>query len=159
MTRVTILLNDTVSIINERDLNAQAMFEYVKNKKGPLSSTHSRIGIGYITSPSLEDRTWPDLYTIIAAQGIETGFASVGRSTRNGTYDVYYGPHVGKDAIQVFMALMKPNSPRGEIKLASSNPDDLPIIDPKIFGHPSDSRRMAEGMVCLCTCIYVSIYL
>jgi hypothetical protein len=34
VTRVSILLNDSVSIINSRDLNAPVMFDYLQNKKG-----------------------------------------------------------------------------------------------------------------------------
>lgn len=49
-----------------------------------------------------------------------------------------------KDGFFVNVMLAKYNS-RGELKLASSNPKDKPIINPRYFSHPDDIKIMIDG--------------
>eukprot|EP00930_Biecheleria_cincta_P068057 TRINITY_DN5513_c0_g1_i1.p1 TRINITY_DN5513_c0_g1~~TRINITY_DN5513_c0_g1_i1.p1 ORF type:complete len:295 (+),score=25.10 TRINITY_DN5513_c0_g1_i1:107-991(+) len=48
------------------------------------------------------------------------------------------------DAIALIPIIVLPQS-IGSLKLASSNPDDHPIIDPKYFSHPRDLEVMVEA--------------
>ncbi|ODM89121.1 Glucose dehydrogenase [FAD, quinone] [Orchesella cincta] len=50
-----------------------------------------------------------------------------------------------KDIFMVNVMLGKPSS-RGDIKLASTDPLESLIMDPKYFSHPDDIRRMVDGM-------------
>ena len=35
---------------------------------------------------------------------------------------------------------------RGSVRLRSSNPAELPLVDPNFLGHPDDVKRSAEGV-------------
>ena len=62
-------------------------------------------------------------------------------------HDVYrrdknYEPY---DSLLLMPTLLRPKS-RGTIRLASSNPKDLPLIDPNYFDHPDDVATLVSGM-------------
>jgi choline dehydrogenase len=46
--------------------------------------------------------------------------------------------------VTVFINVSPPKS-RGEIRLRSSNPDDRPVIDHRLYGDPADMRAMISG--------------
>jgi len=46
--------------------------------------------------------------------------------------------------VTVTTVVIKPKS-RGEVRLASSNPDDMPLVSPNLLKHPADMTEMLEG--------------
>jgi choline dehydrogenase len=56
------------------------------------------------------------------------------------------GPEPGEDGPTALLlaGLMKPRS-RGELRLASPNPETAPAADPGYLRHPEDRKRMAAG--------------
>ncbi|MCW1950253.1 MAG: GMC oxidoreductase, partial [Octadecabacter sp.] len=46
--------------------------------------------------------------------------------------------------VTVTTVVVKPKS-RGEVRLASANPDDMPLVSPNLLKHPDDMREMIEG--------------
>jgi choline dehydrogenase-like flavoprotein len=44
----------------------------------------------------------------------------------------------------VTTVVVKPKS-RGSVRLASANPDDMPLVSPNLLSHPEDARAMIDG--------------
>jgi len=105
--------------------------------------------VGYSNTTNFVDPSWPDLYFILSGQGIEKSQAQASRvqGQKPGTFDKYYTPHVGKDAVIATIFLARPPSINegGEIKLASNNHNDPPLIDPKYLKDPADVQAIIDG--------------
>lgn len=56
----------------------------------------------------------------------------------------YFGPHANRDGFQISVSGARPSS-RGYVTLESSNPKELPIIDPQYLSQQDDLRRLVEG--------------
>jgi choline dehydrogenase len=82
-------------------------------------------------------RTRPGL----VAPNIQLIFAMASFTLDQSTKSIRFGK---KGAISVAVAVMKPKS-RGEVRLASGNPRDAPIIDHKLFGERDDLKQLVEG--------------
>jgi len=128
---------------------AQFLFRIYDEFTGPLSSIHLRFAIGYSNSSNFEDPSWPDLYHIVNAQGIDQGQGKPSsiQNQRPGTFDKYYQPHLKKDAIvaAVFVVRRTGNRTDGNVRLASSNHDDSPLIDPKYLNDQMDVEQLIDG--------------
>ena len=114
-----------------------------------MSSVEGRIAIGYINSKSNADHSWPDLYFILGGRGITPQNAEVNTitGTKPGSFDKYYAPYVGKDAVYFIVDVCRPKSnPDGSIRLASKNHEDKPLIDPLYLRDSSVTQLMTEGM-------------
>src|ERR1700710_159209 len=74
---------------------------------------------GYITSKLYNDPSWPDLHIYIHEQLLNP-------NTINQLDTVFFA-----------VELVRSDS-EGSIKLASSDPNDLPIIDPNMLSDPTD---------------------
>ncbi|KAA2236289.1 GMC family oxidoreductase [Salinarimonas soli] len=46
--------------------------------------------------------------------------------------------------LTVTTVVVKPKS-RGSVRLASANPDDMPLVSPNLLSHPDDARAMIDG--------------
>lgn len=103
---------------------ADALSEFEATGTGLLATQHLDAG-AFI---SLEGDTWPSLQSIFTP-GIAEFYRSDGAPD---TGHVYIGGYV-----------CRPKS-RGTVTLASSNPLDRPLIDPKYFSEPDDMRMTKE---------------
>lgn len=139
--------NSNSTFLSDRDLNNAVINEYILNGTGPLSSTQFRIALGYITSEEFKDPSWPDIYLIVSGRGIDNGFGpglAKGLGGKPNVFESYLQPYIGQDAHQIRVILARPKS-TGEIRLASSNPDDMPLINPNYYASEMDVKRMIEG--------------
>ncbi|ODM94348.1 Glucose dehydrogenase [FAD, quinone], partial [Orchesella cincta] len=66
-------------------------------------------------------------------------------SIKSGLFANYVGGFENKDGFMVNVMLGKPNS-RGEVRLASSDPFDKPVLDPKYFTHSEDVKILVDGI-------------
>ena len=54
-------------------------------------------------------------------------------------------PYYGRDGVTILPVILHPKS-RGTIRLRSDNPLDNPLIDPKYFSHPEDSKDLVHAI-------------
>lgn len=59
-------------------------------------------------------------------------------------YEQVYKPYLGKPTYVCFVSHIQPKS-RGEILLNSTDPYDLPLINPNYFKEEEDVRDMVAG--------------
>ena len=97
-------------------------------KSGPITSNVVEGGAFWFAD---KDAAMPDLqFHFLAGAGAEAGVRSVPEGSSGITLNSY---------------TVRPKS-RGTVRLRSSNPDDLPLIDPNFLGHPDDLKTSVEGV-------------
>lgn len=100
---------------------------------GPLSEklysgneSAPQFAMGYMSSSFHNDDSRPDIQFYIHEMPVSS-------PSPDAMDKVFFG-----------VSLMRPESV-GTIRLASSNPDDHPLIDPKLYDVPTDIERMIDG--------------
>lgn len=107
---------------------AWAGAQYVLFGSGPIASNVVEGGAFWYADPSQE---YPDLqFHFLAGAGAEAGVPSVPQGTSGITLNSYN---------------LRPKS-RGTVRLRSSNPADMPLVDPNFLGHPDDLKISIEGV-------------
>ncbi|CAG7711607.1 unnamed protein product [Allacma fusca] len=129
-----------------RDLNMDALIEYVATGDGPFCT----LGVlgGSIKSSSIAAPDWPDIYNLFFTMGITENTIGVFQDVygvRQGVLQKYFAQDLGKDGIFI-LALLGLTKTRGEVKLRSDSPFDKLDIDPKYFSDPDDMKIMLEAV-------------
>jgi choline dehydrogenase-like flavoprotein len=103
-----------------------AGIQYMLTKTGPVaSSLFETGGFWYVD----KDARSPDMqFHLGLGSGIEAGIAKLKNA-----------------GVTLNSAYMRPRS-RGTVKLASSNPDDAPLIDPNFWSDPNDREMSLRGL-------------
>jgi hypothetical protein len=89
-------------------------------------SVFNPLGVIYKASREENNPSWPDIQIL----GL-----GIGAQMPNGE---------SSESIGCFIFLKRPRS-NGIVRLASNNPNDPPIVDPKYLTHPSDIDRLLDG--------------
>ncbi|ODM98588.1 Glucose dehydrogenase [FAD, quinone] [Orchesella cincta] len=142
------IMNKSESLILHRDVDFNALVNYFRNGKGPLTSPQACVAVGLVSTPG-HSTDWPNIMYTVASLGmffglpyiLDTAF-STGKLAES-----YLGPYVGQDSHVILVTLGLPRS-RGFIRLKDNNPLSQPIIDPQYFTDPTDSdiKAMVRGV-------------
>lgn len=103
----------------------QAAFEWRRQRTGLLTSNAAEAG-GFIKSASTEATPDLQLHFVVAK------LVNHARSLVLG------------HGLSCHVCLLRPLS-RGSVQLASAQPMDAPLIDPRFLSHPDDLRRLVQG--------------
>lgn len=138
-------------------LNPLKMIKYVLDRKGDLLS-NSGIESGLFAKTSFQpengdkfQRTDIQIHSAPVGPNADygQGFALMtGQSIDQykALFKVGSGPDFeSNDTLALMPTLLRPKS-RGTIRLASSDPKDLPLIDPRYLSHPDDVETLAAGL-------------
>ncbi len=102
--------------------------QYVLFKSGPVTSNVVEGGAFWYADTS---RDVPDLqFHFLAGAGAEAGVPSVSPGSSGITLNSY---------------TLRPKA-RGTVRLRSSRPEDMPLVDPNFLGHPDDLKTSVEGV-------------
>ncbi len=105
-----------------------AGMQYVLFKSGPVTSNVVEGGAFWYSDEKLER---PDLqFHFLAGAGAEAGVPAVPKGSSGITLNSYN---------------LRPKA-RGTVRLSSSNPQDMPIVDPNFLGDPDDLKISVEGV-------------
>lgn len=105
-----------------------AGMEYVLFKSGPVASNVVEGGAFWYADKS---NPVPDLqFHFLAGAGAEEGVPNVPKGSSGITLNSY---------------TLRPKA-RGTVRLRSSNPADMPLVDPNFLGHPDDLKTSVEGV-------------
>ena len=136
------------SMVADRFYNLPSVARYFLRGKGPLTSVGGAEGLAWVkTKYANQSDDWPDIeFHFVAGTPVSDGGTDVrlNNNVRDDVWYNYYAPIARTDTWQVIPMLLRPES-TGTIRLASSNPDDKPIIDPRYFSSDQDLRVVIEG--------------
>ncbi|MEM6985719.1 MAG: GMC family oxidoreductase N-terminal domain-containing protein [Pseudomonadota bacterium] len=109
-----------------------AGLQYLLFKSGPVTSNVVEGGAFWFGD---SEQDVPDLqFHFLAGAGAEAGVPSVPKGTSGITLNSY---------------TVRPKA-RGTVRLRSSDPSDLPVVDPNFLGHPDDLKTSVEGVKISC---------
>jgi choline dehydrogenase-like flavoprotein len=135
------------SLMADRDFTPQFLHSYFHGGLSPFSTLGA--GAGALFSSSIKnDPSYPDIYLTYLANGNFKGYAAgfeAGNGIKPGIFQEYMKADEGKDSFMTLVVLATPKS-YGEIKLASADPMEHPLIDPNYLSHPDDIKVFVEGM-------------
>ena len=97
---------------------------------------------------SLAAKGWPDLllegFTWGGLYGNVINDLEKTMDFKRDILEKYYDGHIGNDSFVVVVSLGRPKG-CGELKLASTDPFQPPLIDPKYLHDPDDRQVFLEG--------------
>lgn len=138
-----------------RDFYLETITNYFKDNRGILSTPMTTNAVAYLYSSLALNKmkkanitrkqVSPDiqLTLIPSAPGIYSILEKTG-SIKKGMLTSYLGNSDKKDAFFINVMLSKYQS-RGEMKLASTNPMDKPLLNPRYLSHPEDIKILVDG--------------
>ena len=136
------------SLVDTRFINLPSFFNYSINRSGPLASLAGCEGLAWIkTKYADQSIDWPDIeFHFVAGTPVSDGGTLVRRNNgvRDDIWEEYYAPLSWTDSWQVIPMLLRPLSV-GTIRLASADPNDKPLIDPRYFSNEQDLKVIIEG--------------
>ncbi len=103
----------------------KGIFEWRRQRTGPISSPFAEAGAFFRSSPEVKV---PDLQLIFVVAIVDDHARKM---------------HLGH-GISCHLTLLRPKS-RGSVGLASPDPRDAPLIDPRFFSDPADMPVMLDG--------------
>ena len=142
-------INNTLSLVDTRLLSVPVMYKYVRHHKGPWTTLGGCEGLAFIkTKYANQTDDWPDIqYHFVAGTPVSDGGKQIryNHGIRNEVWNDYFGTLEWVDTWQVIPVLLRPKSV-GTIRLASTDPYAMPLIDPKYFSDIQDMKVLIEGI-------------
>ncbi|KAH9367711.1 hypothetical protein HPB48_011357 [Haemaphysalis longicornis] len=120
--------------------------EYAFARTGPLALAFGVECVAFVSTPG-EDADYPNIQLLLSTLNPTTNEAEylalqIGLSQE--MFDGYYRKNSDKYVFQVVPILLHPDS-TGSIRLRSTDPNDYPIIDPKLLSSDEDLDGMVAG--------------
>ena len=144
---LTFTVPHRISLSHQNVFNTANLLKYYKSGRGPLTSLGGIEGLGFVKT-KYANSSAPDIEIHMIAGNL---LSENGRSLRQflGVRDEiwrkYYQPYHKFDSFSLDPVLLRPKS-RGFVRLASANPHDAPLIDPRYLTHPQDLATIVEAM-------------
>ncbi|XP_075231530.1 alcohol dehydrogenase [acceptor]-like [Lycorma delicatula] len=144
-----IKLNSSSPIWHTTMTNPKYAYDYFVKSEGPFTFPGCEI-VGLMHSPFIKsvNNTPPDIQIMTLPAGLSTDAGVVLRKAmgiNNLLWKNYFAPLVGQSVGTMLATLLHPKS-RGVVRLRSSDPFELPIIDPQYLSHPDDLHTLSKGM-------------
>ena len=137
------------SLILKEVATVPNMLNFFLRGKGPFTSTGAAEGLAWVnTKYAPVDKDWPDIeFHFIGGSPVSDMSYAVrhGSGIRDDVWNEYYEPLLNTHTWQVMPMLLRPQS-KGTIRLASADPFDKPLIDPRYFGVEQDLKVLVEGV-------------
>lgn len=136
------------SFLMPRDLTGPLLAQYYMSGTGPFTST--RLEGTYTfrsTKAKREGLKYPDIFTYILAHTTDDGFERDMGGAINTKKDIlrsYYKMWQGQDNFFQLVTLPKPSA-LGTLRLKDSDPNSLPLLDPKYLQNQRDVDLLVEG--------------
>ncbi|OXA50686.1 Glucose dehydrogenase [FAD, quinone] [Folsomia candida] len=134
------------SFLLDRDFTPTNIVSWIVSGRGPLSTSGLQ-GAGAISSMPARARgeaNWPDVLLLLHGQGIHSTYANTFATAHS--LQVWYISY-GRDSFHIRIVGARPTS-TGSVLLASTNPRDPPIINPRYLDDAgsADIRILTEGI-------------
>lgn len=128
------------------DKAAALMGQWLLNGKGPGSGAF----FSAVLFHAFEDPALPELEVFMTPMVVDENLTDGEEEKtpllqRLGRKLLVRGRKVARPGVQIDINLERPRS-RGSVRLASSNPQDAPLIDPNYFSEPEDLDELLRGV-------------
>ncbi|EEB16963.1 glucose dehydrogenase precursor, putative [Pediculus humanus corporis] len=145
---MTFLIDQPVSIVQDRFQTVPVTTHYVINERGPMTSLGGLEAVAFInTKYANKSDNYPDIQYHFAPASVNSDAGLRVRKILGLTdrlYNAVYKPIANHDVFTILPLLLRPKS-RGWVRLRSSNPFHYPIINANYFDHPLDIATLVEG--------------
>lgn len=150
MAGLAFLVNDSVTIVEDRYRNPRYILDYMLEGTGPYTIPGGAEAIMFTRTKYCEesDPRLPDMELVFgpgALTGDTGGSLKEMLSIDDGLYKEVYKPYLGKDAWSLVPVLLRPKS-KGYLKLRSKNPFHPPLFYPNYFQDERDLYTLVEGI-------------
>ncbi|XP_066974360.1 glucose dehydrogenase [FAD, quinone]-like [Macrobrachium rosenbergii] len=125
-----------------------AIERYVLEREGPYAAPIGDIANAWIGVNGEIDNDYPDVQISLspAPFHLDRGlFVPYIFGLEKELYMRHYSPLFGEDGFTLLINLLRPKSV-GSVTLRSSNPDDLPVIDPQYLSNDDDIYTLLKGV-------------
>ncbi|EAT44643.1 AAEL004014-PA [Aedes aegypti] len=138
---LTFLVNNTMSMMVEREMSIENFMDFQLRHTGPLTSIGGCETIGFFDSEHPNDSDgWPD-YELLQIGGTMAGDPSfeLNFNYKHETFQKLFGEVQRKslNGFTVFPLILRPRS-SGRISLKNASPFRYPVIEPNYFSDPYD---------------------
>lgn len=145
---LTFVINQPVSIIENRFHTMSTVLEYAIFGQGPLTIMGGVEGLGFVNTKYVNaSEDFPDIeFHFVSGSTNSDGGNQLMKihGLKDSFYKSVFEPLAGKDTFSIFPMLLRPKS-KGSIKLRSSNPFEYPKIYPNYFDNEEDIKTLIEG--------------
>ncbi|XP_012274590.1 glucose dehydrogenase [FAD, quinone] [Orussus abietinus] len=146
---LTFMVNQEVSMVENRLHSVPAVLQYAVFGDGPLTVLGGVEGLAFVnTKYANASEDFPDIELHFISGSTNSDGGRQIRKVHGLTkrfYDAVFGPIGNKDTWSVIPMLLRPRS-KGVIELRSKDPFDHPLIYPNYFKDPQDMATLVEGV-------------
>lgn len=145
----TFLINEKISIVQDRIESVPSVLKYAMLGDGPLTVPGGVEALAFVnTKYANETEDYPDIeFHLVSGSTNSDGGVQIRKA--HGLTDEFYenvfAPINNQDVWSAIPVLLRPKS-RGFIKLRSKNPFDYPVIIPNYFKENIDIKVLTEGV-------------
>lgn len=146
---VLFAINDTYALSLKRVMQAKYVNQWIYDGTGPISVPGGLQGQAFVNTKYMDPKlNWPDIQMKLMLGSVASDNGTQLRNMVNiddKVWDGYFKPLTEMDNYSIFPILVRPKS-RGTLRLASTNPHDYPLIDPRYFSAKGDLETLVEGV-------------
>lgn len=145
---LTFMVNQPVSVVENRLHTMTTVLEYAVLGQGPLTIMGGVEGLAFVnTKFANASDDYPDIeFHFVSGSTNSDGGGQLRKAhgLTESFYDAVFKPINNMDAWSIIPMLLRPKS-IGSIRLRSKNPFDFPYIYPNYFKDESDLKTLVEG--------------
>ena len=145
---LTFMVNQAVSVVENRLHTMTTVLEYAVLGQGPLTIMGGVEGLAFVnTKYANASDDYPDIeFHFVSGSTNSDGGGQLRKAhgLTESFYDAVFKPINNMDAWSIIPMLLRPKSV-GSIRLRSNNPFDFPYIYPNYFKDESDLKTLVEG--------------
>lgn len=144
---LTFMVNQSVTLLQNKLLNPAIFLEYFLHKDGLMSVPGGAEALAFIRTKYATDER-PDVELLFASGSLHSDNGSILKTALRITDKVYntvYKPIENLDAWSIWPIVQYPRSV-GRLTLQSKDPFQPPKMDPNFFDHPADLEIILEGV-------------
>ncbi|XP_029680543.1 glucose dehydrogenase [FAD, quinone]-like [Formica exsecta] len=144
---LTFMVNQSVSLLQNKLINPSVLLEYVLHKEGIMTVPGGAEALAFIRTKYAPDEK-PDVELLFISGSLHSDNGQVLKkslSLSDNLYNTVFKPIENQEAWSIWPIVQYPRSV-GRLTLQSKDPFEPPKMDPNFFSHPADIEIILEGI-------------
>lgn len=144
---LTFMVNQSVSLLQDKLLNPTLFLKYLLRKDGLLTVPGGAEALAFVKTKYAPDER-PDVELLFVSGSLHSDNGLVLKKAlriSDDLYDAVYKPIESQEAWSIWPIVQYPRSV-GRLTLRSKDPFEPPKMDPNFFNHPADLEIILEGV-------------
>lgn len=144
---LTFMVNQSVSLLQDKFLNSSVFLKYLLHKDGLLTIPGGAEALAFIRTKYASDER-SDIELLFVSGSLHSDNGQVLKKVLRISEDLYntvYKPIENQEAWSIWPIVQYPRSV-GRLMLRSKDPFEPPKMDPNFFSHPADLEIILEGV-------------